>query len=108
MCIEDIRMGRRSYYRQTPVVLTASAVAEFPPARNRVGIAFGAGTSAIQVTPGVTAEVAVAGGFVGGGTASPYIFRVEEWGQSVAGPWIIVDGGFGSTVNVVEIFLEDK
>lgn len=107
MCLQDIAIGRRTYFRRTEVADIESAPVAIPADANRVGVwvAINGGLicySAVGTSLLTTAWAQIGGGGAIGGAP----LRIEQWGQLItAAIWV---QGFttGAAAVIHELLLE--
>lgn len=108
MCIEDIRMGRKTWFRQTQTVVAPVGFVVVPADAKRVGIT-------VERTSG-TATVLHAGSdlntfrfaIIYHSFPNPML-RVEQWGQLITGAITVLDSAAGGfTVTITELFMDEE
>lgn len=109
MCMEDIRIGRKTestIYPATTPLVGVTPVAPQNPHRIRITFSFSAagGVTFWPGTKGSPSPVA----FQVPTTLFPVTFRIEDIGPIICFPWFANDGGAGATLTVVDCSLPDN
>jgi hypothetical protein len=106
MCMEDIRIGRktRTTFRLVTIAVTATPLVASNP--NRVSLIVGV-PSTNQIVIGPDANVTTSQGISVYNTGAPFELNIQDHGDAVIKElWAI--GGAGVTVGVIESFLDEK
>ncbi len=107
MCIEDIRLGRKTRAAQTRVTLGVVSVLTVGNAFDRVSLIF-SNPSAASVTFSIN-NPAVDGEGITIATADPPVkLNIRDDGRLVTSQWFAVAAVGTPTVDVFETFLEEK
>lgn len=108
MCMEDIRIGRKSWVRASVVAVGAASFATLPSDAKRVAVILQCPTAARTI-------IVVAGNDLNAGrfaqlTQAQYNppLTIQMYGQLIVGPITFADSSAaGITVHVYELFLDD-
>lgn len=112
MCMEDVRIGRKTYTRTSIVTLQNGAQTELVGfSRNRVALSIS--STEVTAPPAATSIVCPVGGnptgdagFAVSGDIPPLLFRIEDYGDVVTMRWLGSGVGGDRNVLVVESFLD--
>jgi hypothetical protein len=117
MCLKDIIDARRFGSRTSYIVSNGTGGLLIGPSLSRIRLIIGAGAGSIFVAPGLTALTTGEGFLVSGPTNTAAhapsatgdgVFRIEDWGRSIQGPWQYLDfPGIDSVISIHEVFLDD-
>lgn len=108
MCMEDVRIGRKTMFEEKQFTLPNAAYTEILPASpNRIGIIFGTpSSSTVVVTTNPTATTP--DGLRIGTNGSPFGITVQEFGQAVCAAWFAKAAAGSPTFTVVQALLADQ
>lgn len=108
MCMEDIRIGRKTASHSRTLVVSATTVTTLVPLDPmRIGLVIGLpGTTLANIGPeGVTPSATVGIGV--NANIGPFVATLETFGREVTKPWQIYWTA-GGTVTITEITLEKE
>lgn len=105
MCMEDVRIYRRTGFDTTfYVVSTSTPVLIAPYSPNRVALCFSPPSSNFY-TISQSSGVADGQGLVIAGNTSPFTMTIQQHGAMVFGPWYAITHGSQYNIGVSEVML---
>lgn len=107
MCMEDIRLGRKTYTAFRAVTASPGADTQIiGPSEKRIAIRIGINSSNLEVAPTVAGQATTAGFFLN--TTKPdFEIDLARYGSIVQQAWSARSTG-GPTIAIMETFLDDK
>lgn len=96
MCMEDVRIGRKSAFIETTYAIGAAAVLVVPSAGDRTALILGPPSSG-TVTFSTVAPVAAGSGLTINAGGAPVILDIRSVGEAVNRGWYAIGSGAGLT-----------
>jgi hypothetical protein len=106
MCMEDIRIGRKSQSAHKNVGVTVNNLEIIGASPHRVALIFG-NPASNNVFVSQDPQNLVLSGYMVNQTSGPLILRIEDWGQAITLPWFGVSSLGTNNLQITEVLLMD-
>lgn len=107
MCMEDVRIGRKSSGTVTPVTCTTAAQLAVPGVANRTALILGAPSTG-NVCYSTSPTVAAGTGFNLSSNSGQMDLTIQSHGDLVRQAWYVIGAAGGELVSIGQVFLVEQ